>query len=390
MTVSAPTRLSEETKVRDVQIDADSHIEEPDAVFDYLDKDFAHRRPRIIDLGDAVVHRPTRDKAWLIDGELRPKLFGRGPSCYATPPTTKFAALKPIAPAIQSLEDVDGFLGKMDKVPLDMTICYSTLFLHPVTDDERFEAALMASWNSYMHEAASKSNGRIGYGALIPTLDPVLGAKEIYRAKELGASAAMILPAGGRRLLHERMFDPLWEASVDSGLPIAVHVGYSHKGVQESCDSLAAALVLNFEMSMMFGMFSFLAGGILDRYPTLKVAFLEAGSVWLPAILDRLAKWGSTPTAEVWPAQKKPEDYLASGQLYFTVEGDEANLTEFVKLAGPKQILGSADFPHVHYAGGQLGEGFTFLREHTALTAEEKRLILGQNAVEFYGLKSFA
>lgn len=375
-----------DSRVRTIYIDADSHLEEPDETFNYLDKAFAHRRPRIIDIGDAVAHRPTRNHVWLIDGEIRPKLFGRGPSCFATPPTTEFAKLKPVSPDVQSLQDIDGLLAAMDGVPLDRTIVYTTLFLHPVTADPQFEAALMASWNSYLHERCARADGRLGYGALIPTLDPHLGAREIRRAKELGAVSAMLLPAAGPKLWHYPEFDVLWEAAVDVGMPIAMHVGYSHAGIQASCDSIAAALVLNFELSMNFGMFSFLAGGILDRFPDLKVAFLEAGAVWLPAMLDRLNKWRETPTAEVWPARKAPEEYLRGGQLYFTVEGDEPNLAEFVEFVGAEQILGSADFPHVHYAGGRLGEGFTLLRDHEALDDATKEAILGGNAMRYYGL----
>src|SRR5205823_13258385 len=108
------------------------------------------------------------------------------------------------------------------------------------------------------------------------------------------------LPVAGRRMLDDPAFDPIWAAAVETGLPVSVHVGWSHNGIQDSCRTIAAAMVLDFEMSTPFGMFSFLAGGILDRFPTLKVAFLEAGSVWLPAILDRIEKWRNTPTSEVW------------------------------------------------------------------------------------------
>ena len=366
-------------------IDADSHLEEGPEVFEFLDKEFAHRRPLVIDIGDAVAHRPTRDKVWLIDGEIRPKLFGAGQSCYATPPSSAFALKKRIPPEVQSLQDVDGLLAKLDDVPLDQIIVYTTLFLHPVTEDPRFEAALMASWNTYLYERAQLAGGRLGFGALIPTRDPNLGAKEIRRAKELGAASAMLLPVAGYKMLHDRSFDVLWEAALEVDLPIALHVGYSHKGIQDSCDSVAASLVLNFEMSMAVGMFSFLGGGILDRYPMLRVAFLEAGSVWLPAILDRMDKWRTTPTAEVWPAQRAPEEYLSTGRLFFTVEGDEANLVEFINQVGYEQILGSADFPHVHYAGGRLGQGFTELRDHADLSDVQKQAILGGNANRFYG-----
>src|SRR4051794_14397645 len=107
------TQASDAGKVEDVPkssyplIDADSHLEEGPEVFDYLDAEFEPRRPFVVDIGDAVRHRPTRNKVWMIDGEMRPKLFGAGPSCYAPPPSSDFALAKPIRPEVQSLMDVD-------------------------------------------------------------------------------------------------------------------------------------------------------------------------------------------------------------------------------------------------------------------------------------------
>ncbi|WP_416974860.1 amidohydrolase family protein [Streptomyces sp. 4F14] len=385
----AETPLAEEpVQDRPLLIDADSHLEDGPEVFDYIDAEFEHRRPIIVDIGGAVRHRPTRNKAWLVDGEMRPKFFGPGPSAFASPPNSDWAKSKPVPPGVQSLTDIDGLLATMDQVPLDKIIVYSTLFLHPLTEDPRFEAALMASWNTYMHERAAAASGRLGFGALIPTRDPHLGAAQIKRAKELGAASVMLLPAAGHKMLHDRSLDPLWEAATAHDMPVSVHVGWAFKGIQDSCDCLAASMVLNFEMSMAIGMFSFLAGGILDRFPTLRVAFLEAGTVWLPALLDRIEKWRKTPTAEIWPAQRSPEEYLSSGQVFFTVEGDEDNLIEFIGERGHRQILGSADFPHVHYAGAKLGQGFTMLRDHDQLSDLQKKEILGGNASRFYGLKA--
>jgi predicted TIM-barrel fold metal-dependent hydrolase len=55
-------------------------------------------------------------------------------------------------------------------------------------------------------------------------------------------------------------------------------------------------------------------------------------------------------------------------------------------MVGYQQILGSADFPHVHYAGGQLGIGFTLMRNNEHLDDTKKAAILGRNAVRFYDL----
>ena len=92
----------------------------------------------------------------------------------------------------------------------------------------------------------------------------------------------MLLPTAGNVLLHDRRFDKLFGYFEESGLPVCVHVGWSHDGIRESCDFPAASFILNFEMSMVMGFFSFLGGGILDRFPNLEVAFLEGGIGWYP------------------------------------------------------------------------------------------------------------
>ncbi len=367
-------------------IDSDSHVEENDAFFDYLDKKYEHRRPYIVDVGDMVRHRPERNKLWLIDGEIRPKLYGRGPSCYGTPSNSKFASLKPVPPSVQSISDVGEYLECMDTIGLDETIIFSTLFLHPVTEDPFFEAALMSSWNTYVAMKCGDGGGRLKFAALVPMSDPVLAKDEVTRAKELGASAIMILPYHGNSLLHDRKYDCVYDAIVTNNLSLCVHVGWAHKGIASTTDSIAANLVLNFEMSMMFGLFSFLAGGILDRFPDLRVAFIEAGTVWLPAIIDRIEGWRKTPTAEIWPTQKGSLEYLKENSLYFTVAGNEVNLMDFIDLVGEDRILGSSDFPHVHYEGGKLGSTLFDLANHSSLTSAQKIKFLGENAKNFYNI----
>jgi predicted TIM-barrel fold metal-dependent hydrolase len=365
-------------------IDADSHIEEHHEIFNYLDKEYMHRRPADISIGDMVKHRPTRNRVWLIDGEMRPKLFGHNASCYATPPTSDFAKLKPVTPEVQGISDVDAYIECLNSKEIDVVVLYPTLFLHPVTRDPLFEAALMRAYNSWLAETCAKQPKRLKWAALIPMRSIPDAISEVKRAKALGASSVMLLATVGNTLLHDRRFDPVYQAIQDANLPICIHTGYAHDGINDSCESPASALVLNFEMSMVMALFSFLSGGILDRFPNLKVGFLEAGTLWLYAALDRMMKWRETPTAEVWPAQKSPLEYLKNNQVYFTIEGDEPNLREFVDLVGVDRVLGSGDFPHVHYKDGKIAETFTDIKMHKDLSDADKKLILSKNAEKFY------
>lgn len=221
----------------------------------------------------------------------------------------------------------------------------------------------------------------------MPLRAPQEGVKEVRRAKALGASAITITGTAGDILLHDRRFDPVWAEIQDQGMPLCIHVGWTHDGIGASCDSPAAGFILNFELGIVFGLFSFLAGGILDRFPRLRIAFIEGGADWFPTAVGRMEKWRKTPTAEVWPAEKGPMEYLREREIYFTVEGDEDTLVDFVNFVGVNRILGAADFPHVHYEGGKLGEAFGDIREREDISDSDKDLIFGANALNFYGYK---
>jgi predicted TIM-barrel fold metal-dependent hydrolase len=367
-------------------IDADSHIEEGLDVFKYLDKKYDHRKPIIVDVGKSVTWSPKRTKLWLIDGVVRPKLWGNNGSCYGTPLESDFVDSKPVTRNVQGLLDVDEYCASMDEIGLDVAVIYSTLFLHPVTSDPYYEAALMSSWNSFMAETCGKRSDRLRWAALIPMNCPELAVKEVERVNEMGASTIMMLGTVHGKHLHNPEYYPIFEIIQSLKMPISVHVGWSHSGIHNTCDSIAESIVLNFELSSVFGFFSFISGGIFDRFPDLKVAFIEAGVNWFPVALERMAKWHKIPTAQPWLSELSPTECFDKHQIYFTVEGDEKNLNEFVDTVGSDRILGAADFPHVHYEGASLSKAFTDLKENKYFSDDDKKKIFGTNSQSFYNI----
>ena len=61
--------------------------------------------------------------------------------------------------------------------------------------------------------------------------------------------------------------------------------GDPEKGITvgtESGTSLLPGIVIGFGLPVLMGAFSFTAGGLLDRFPRLRVGFFEVGGSWLP------------------------------------------------------------------------------------------------------------
>ena len=65
-------------------IDADTHIAEPEAMWKFFDEDMYPRRPVLTSITDDTLYG-TRNKFWLIDGNIFPKPSGKGGFRLVTP-----------------------------------------------------------------------------------------------------------------------------------------------------------------------------------------------------------------------------------------------------------------------------------------------------------------
>lgn len=55
--------------------------------------------------------------------------------------------------------------------------------------------------------------------------------------------------------------------------------------------------------------------GVLDHFPRLKLAFLEAGSEWLPYTIHQLDRRYSNRGGSSFGTRRKPSEYLQDGNI---------------------------------------------------------------------------
>jgi predicted TIM-barrel fold metal-dependent hydrolase len=79
--------------------------------------------------------------------------------------------------------------------------------------------------------------------------------------------------------------------------------------------------------------------------------------------------------------QKTIDEYLKSGRVFVSPEAHDPMLLQEMALIGEKQILFSSDFPH----GEGRDDAANELLERADLTEVQKRQILYDNSVRFYG-----
>ena len=209
-------------------IDSDGHIlEHPSAMLDYAPQEYR----------DRIWHIETDNAGveWLVFNGTR-TLANR----YALSGTAgmsdedrnrahngelRYTEVRPAA------YNAKARLADMDIEEIDMSVLYPTRLLGIQGErDIDFATIQCQVYNRWISDHTLEGEGRLfGAGALPPMHEPadVAGvAAEIYRVTELSGLVAVFMrpnPAIDWRPFNDPVYDPIWLAAQETGLPIALH-----------------------------------------------------------------------------------------------------------------------------------------------------------------------
>lgn len=280
------------------------------------------------------------------------------------------------------------WLDALDRGGLERTVLYPTggLALGLVVEPD-FAVALCRAYNNYVSEEYFKASPRFQAVALLPAQDPPAAAAELRRAvTDLGMAGGM-LAAAGPYLLGKPAFDPIYEEAQRLGCALAFHgLGRPWDGVDQYLfDKFIQGHTLGHPFDQMRQFTSVIFEGVPEKFPELRLAFLEAGCTWAPFLLDRMDEhYELRGAAEAPLLQKRPSHYVRGGNIYFSCEVEETLLPETMRIVGEDRILYASDFPHwdADYPGN-----IEHLLGREDLSAEQIHKILVENPSEFYRFK---
>jgi hypothetical protein len=143
---------------------------------------------------------------------------------------------------------------------------------------------------------------------------------------------------------------------------------------------------ISFPFDQMTAMTALVSGGVFDRHPTLRVAFLEAGIGWLPWFMERLHEHFESRGDWIdggW--QRPPAQYVAAGNIVVTCEPDESGVPYVAEMLGDECIMFASDYPHWD---GAWPNSSSELFEHNEKRLSETSMarVAGANARRFYAL----
>ena len=143
----------------------------------------------------------------------------------------------------------------------------------------------------------------------------------------------------------------------------------------------AAAGITAFQINMANILTSMIFGGVLERYPRMRLVLGEAGIGWIPYVLSRMdAEWEDQ--FKDLSLKMPPSDYWKR-QCWATYQTDPIGIKLLDELGADKVMWGS-DFPHPDGVWPDSREYIA--RELGHLPADVRRKVVCENAGRLYGL----
>ena len=132
---------------------------------------------------------------------------------------------------------------------------------------------------------------------------------------------------------------------------------------------------------IMFAVMSFCAGGILERFPDLRVAFLEGNASWIPWLMWRLdEKYEWRGHFEAPGLSMLPNEYFKR-QCFVSTDCDEWP-SKYLEDAGySDNIVFSTDYPHSDSKYPEATDEFFRI----GISPEARRKYLWDNCARLYG-----
>lgn len=367
--------------------DCDMHVFEPADLWQrYIDPAYRHVAPIGLTEMPRDIRVKVKSHVILRMGAVRPA--GPGPWKAHYEDAYSAAAARNWDPASQ--------LEAMDREGLDRAVLFPTRGLFVLALDTpqmlgadglepEFAAAIARAYNDWMRDFCQADPHRLlGAGLIAPHCSEA-AVEEVRRCAGMGFKTVMLSPGCvNRRPWYDRAYDPIWAECEKQNIPVSFHGGgqnYLKPDFSlEVLDKFMLWHSFNQPLGIMFVAACFTAGGVLERFPKLRVGLLEGNCSWAPFLFYRLDEhWEWLAPMEAPDLPKKPSEYLKTN-CFLSVEADEETARQYVEVFGDDNLVFSTDYPHADSKFPHAVD--TFLK--LPLSDATKRKVLWDNWCRLY------
>jgi predicted TIM-barrel fold metal-dependent hydrolase len=357
-------------------VDIDAHVTETQfwsEIIDLIDNDVIRH------MGQAMMARPGTTTALLNvqPGTLYQNVYGRIPHQMA------------LAEAVDGSEShrfTELARRAMDAMGLDYQVVFPTpmlvLGMHPQDD---IEAAVGRAYNRWLIERILPQDERIKGLLYLPFNTPQACLDIVRDFGEAKGVIGFTICATRNKPVHHDAYMRLYSVIEETGKPLAFHSGFHWEDPSfAQLNRFISMHAISFVHYNLIHLTNWIINGLPERFPKLKVVWVESGLAWVPFIMQRLDHEFMMRVCEAPMLKRPPSEYIR--EMYFTsqpLEKTNMKLLEatFSAMNAETQLLFASDWPHWDFDPPSSITTIPFLSE------QAKRNILGLNAARVFNLE---
>ena len=283
-------------------------------------------------------------------------------------------------------------LADMDRDGVQTQVIFGPIF-QISTDDSALRVACYRVYNDWLMEFCAAAPDRLIGVPMLPET-PDGATEELLRlAGKGGVRQVTLMIANIKPKLDDPAWEKLWTALEDTGIILSWHITVF---TGKPGDRVAGKPASVFENTKFF-MANFLepfvdlfAWGILERHPKLKLVMAEAGTGWLPWLVEELdyRHWRLWEAKEFWAdkggiaLETKPSE-LFKRQIYATFQEDHVAMS-LIPFFGDGHLLWASDYPHPDSVWPNSRAAIE--RQMRNLSPEMRQKLTHDNAAHLYAL----
>jgi predicted TIM-barrel fold metal-dependent hydrolase len=287
--------------------------------------------------------------------------------------------------------DAESHLQAMVQMGIDIAFLYPTYGLWLFAIDSmppEVVGAFTHAYNTWLYEEfCSYAPDKLkGVGA-INLHAPEQMVSELHRIADFGWKSVFLRPNPVKgRLLSDRAYEPFWTSCEELGIAVGIHESTHSRLPTTGADRFHTRFAMHacsHPMEQMMALLALIEGGVLERHPQLRVAFLESGCGWLPYWLWRLDEEYKNLYFEVKNHVKiKPSEYFRR-QCFVAIEPSEPYLAQIIEYIDADNLIFGSDYPHMDHQPDVVN---AVIELETQLSQGTIQKIVWDNPRSFYSL----
>jgi uncharacterized protein len=271
-----------------------------------------------------------------------------------------------------------------------MGVDYACLFptpmlflgLHPQVE---IEVAMAQAYNRWLCERILAEEPRIVSMLYLPFNDPEAAFRTVQEFGDRKGVVGFMVTSPRYKPVHDNAYIKTYALLEAIGKPISFHAAYNwNDQAMAMANRFIAVHVLGFMWFNMIHMTNWVVNGLPERFPKLKVLWIESGLTWAYSLMQRLDHSYMMRTSDCPSLKRRPSEYMR--EMYYSTQPMEVpqdlSILEatFKMINAETQLVWSSDYPHWDFDLPSVIYDLPFLKEPA------KRNILGANAARLFGL----